>query len=92
MRPLRKGFMGGFAAMQKGDRAGTRVAGKTVKMSYAARWCAGFSPVRFRFVFSPSFIFNNMARFVLRFVFSTAMYFQQLPRFVFRFVPVRFSK
>ncbi|MGH7969190.1 MAG: hypothetical protein ACREIC_10740 [Limisphaerales bacterium] len=29
---------------------------------------AGVSPVRFRFVFSPAFIFNNMARFVFRFV------------------------
>jgi len=47
---------------------------------------AGISPVRFRFVFSPLFIINNMARFVFRFVFSTATYFQQLPRFVFRFV------
>jgi hypothetical protein len=43
-----------------------------------------------RFVFSPLFIFNNMARFVFRFVFSTGTYFQQLLRFVFRFVPVCF--
>ena len=39
-----------------------------------------------RFVFSTSFVFNNMARFVLRFVFSTGTCFQQHPSFVFRFV------
>ena len=39
-----------------------------------------------RLAFSTSFIFNNMARFVLRFVFSTGACFQQHPSFVFRFV------
>jgi hypothetical protein len=51
---------------------------------------ANISPVCFRFVFSLSFVINNMARFVFSFVFSTATCFQQLLRFVFRFVPVCF--
>ena len=51
---------------------------------------ARISPVCFGFVFSPSFIFNNMAGFVFGFVFSTGTYFQQLPGFVFGFVWVRF--
>jgi hypothetical protein len=51
---------------------------------------AGIAPVRFGFVFSPSFIFNNIGSFVFSFVFSTDTCFQQLPRFVFRFVPVCF--
>jgi len=50
------------------------------------------SPVRFGFVFSRSFIINNMAGFVFGFDFSTVTCFQQLPGFVFGFVWVCFSR
>jgi hypothetical protein len=62
-----------------------------VKVCHGLGYIRGdISPVGFGFVFSPSFIFNNIGRFVFSFVFSTGTYFQQLLRFVFRFVPVCF--
>jgi hypothetical protein len=77
----------GFQGCRAGGVPVCRV-GKRVRTGYVR---VRISPVCFRFVFSPSFIINNMASFVFGFVFSTGTHFQHFPGFVFGFVWVCFS-